>query len=1029
MKKRLLALAMVSMFVFSALSFGGSLLPYESDLQPVNVTLQEERANPAFAFDRYHDYEEIKQELQNLSEAHSDICNMMVLGHTWEGRDIIVMRVSDNPYQEEADETDVLIMGGHHAYELPSVEVPLFILTYILENYNSSSSIREMVDSNDIWFVPLLNPDGREYALDVDPFWRKNRRPIDLDGDGNPEGTGVDVNRNYGHLWSQQGASNDPASHIYCGPSAFSENETQVIQQLAINQGFNLSLSYHTYGQQVFYPWGNSIDTIHPREQVLQAIAGDIAQRNGYTPMEGKDLYPTTGDSDDWLYSEFSTLAFTIELGNQRVVPEADLEGLCQLNLDSALYAIRIAAEPENALLPEWTIMTYMSSDTDAGLANEAFIDINEMEAGGSNQDVNVIVLFDGIVAGDSCIYDIQKDTGGLNSVIISPTVDDQGAVINQVTRELDMSNSTTLRNFVSWTMQNYPAKKYLLEFWGHGDGVLRDFVPDKGNGLEINDLHLALQGYDLDIVGFDTCSMGHFEVAYELRGIADIMIGSEAKEPLSGWDYQASLGKLVLDPVMEPKELATAIVSDYLAGTTQTYITQAAIDMKVFQDTFPGLMNDFANVSMDFAYADYAKIWAARNITDTFVPDEDAVDFFQYLDELLGLEPSGPVAERIQKLLDIKNDLVIFSGSGTAHPEARSMALYFPQLASTISLGYTNLMFSENQWDEYLKYTKYPQSRPILSFSEIPITNSISGPYQIEANVASYNGETINLVYRLNSGPWQNIQTIQSDNKIIGSIPGQANGTLIEYYFLDVDNNITEPYEIKWGSTDYPELRVSVSCDISIADFSIINTGQLFEGNISMFTLNCSNEGTESILANITLTANQTAGGEIIGWRLVDLPPDETVKIQFNWTAKPGVWSITATISQSLVFDTNLSNQASILQLEVSQINGNNIGFLENYGFIIILLTIIWSISMILILHTVRKARRGRKAGIVRSIHAASDFITTAAEFGGDMTMARITLARAEAALARRAFPEAEKLVSKARETAMNTVGEGVEW
>lgn len=1022
MRKRLLALVMVSMFAFSALPLNG-MHPLSSSMTQAIGLSDGTRADPAFAFDSYHDYAEIKAELERLSTDYPEITQMLVLGRTWEGRDIMAMRVTDNPLEEETVEPDVLIMGAHHANELPSAEVPMYILHFLVENYATNSNSRELVDSRDIWFVPIVNPDGREYSMNFDQEWRKNRRPVDANGDSIPEGTGVDLNRNYGHLWSLEGASTDPNNSLYCGLSAFSENETIAIRQLAIAQSFELSLSYHTYGELVSYPWNNGIDTVNPRKEVLQAIAVDMAERIGYTPIEGKTLYPTTGDSDDWLYSEFSTLSFTIELGTQRVDP--DILGLCEKNLDAALYALDIAAEPEKALLPDWTFMVYMSADVDAALANEALVDINEMETAGSTANVNILVLYDGRGTGDSTIYRIQKDAGGFNSAIISPTVDDLGAVIDPVSRELDMSKPATLKSYAAWTMENYPAQKNLLVFWGHGDGVLVQFVPDKGIGMKIGEIHQALAGLKLDIVGFDTCLLGHFEVANELVGIADIMIGSEAKEPLAGWDYQATLVKLVTEPGTEPRALARFIISDYLAANQENYLTQAAIDLEIYQNNFLPALNDFANVSLDFANIDHGKIWNARNISNTFVPQQDAVDLYQFLDNLKAQNVSAPVMKRIESLLGMRDELVFASGTGTVYPSSRAMAVYFPLLTFSISSDYLYLGFCENRWDEYLAGVKAPASRPVLS-SDSPIeANNTLGPYNFSAQVSGYAGEAFNLVYRVNNGAWQTTAMSHSGGLLMAQFPGQMNGSRVDYYFLDATNNITEPYEVKWNEADYFTFIVNASCDLLVSGFSYQGPEPLFHGNITAFRMNCSNAGPEPVQANITLSLVGNSGTEIIGWEMIDLDAGQFRIVEFNWTAKTGNWEIVASISQVGVFDRNASNQDASAWANVSAATHGDTDFLAEYGVIILALMLVWSISMTYIVLRLRKLRMRRKAVAAKSIAAAREFITTAAEFGGDVSDAGVMLARAEAALARNALPECERLVKKARESAMNAVGQ----
>lgn len=979
-----------------------------------------------FTFDRYHESDEIAAELGRISEDYPNITQLLAIGQTYEGRNILALRITDNPLEEEADEPDVLIMGAHHANELPSAEVPMYIIEFLVGNYESNSTVSELVDARDIWVVPLVNPDGRDYSLSSDPSWRKNRARIDANGDGILEGIGVDLNRNYGHLWGLEGTSDIASASNYCGPSAFSEAETRAIKALAEAQNFELSLSYHTYGELIYYPWGNSIDTLHPREDVLRTIASDMANLTGYTAMEGKDAYLTTGDSDDWLYSDCSTLPFTVELATQYAVPDSEILALCQKNLGAALYAIEISAEPEEVLLPEWTVMVYMSADADIGLAAEALVDLNGMEVTGSTSEMNLVALYDGRGAGDSLLYHVEKDSHGYDSDIISTILDDSGAIIDPVTRELDMSDPTVLHDFVSWTIENYTAQKYLLSIWGHGDGVLSTFIPDKGAGMEISEISQALEGFELDIVGFDTCSLGHFEVAQELVGIADIMIGSEALEPLAGWDYWTSPQKLAADPAMEPRELATTIVLDYLDEETASYITQAAIDLHVFKDEFLPLLNDFVNVSLDFAYSDHKKIWDARNGTDTFVIEQDAVDIYQFLERLEAQNVSEPVMRRISALREIEGELVIANGTGTAHPYSNAMAVYFPLLGNAVPAEYLGLEFAENRWDEYLQGTKAPSERSFITSTTAAEVTNTAGPYWVNASVSgNATFPDIQVFYRVNGGEFHGLDTSTADGLLVSDprIPGQANGSVIEYFFLDVAYNVTEPYEIKWGGTDYLRIVVNASCDFSVTGIAA-EPQEAVAGNVTRFSVNCSNAGPEPVTANITLTATGDDGPEIIGWKIVYLGAGQYVVAEFNWTAEAGNWNISATTTQTAVFDRDPGNQNMSAWVNVTGPGMTGSDFLVDNWVWLLGLVLIWTFASLIINYKLKELRRNRSAAARRSIAAAREFLKTAEEFGGDISEANDLLSKAELACSQGEYQKSGRIVKMARESAMDAVG-----
>lgn len=1011
-------------FLVAFISFALILSPW-----PVvnsEVVVHETRS---VTFNAYNSYADIKGELERISDIYGNFTALRIIGTTWEGRDIMALRVTDNPQTEE-DEPDILIMGGHHGNELPSVEVPLYILEFLAGNYSTNGTIRKLVDTRDIWFVPLVNPDGREYTLSGQGEWRKNRRPIDLDGDGEPEGTGVDLNRNYGHLWGQQGTSINPDSLTYCGPAPFSENETMAVRTLAMEQNFEISLSFHTYGQQVSYPWNNDLDALNPKVDVLEAIASEMAERNYYVPMQGKNLYPTTGDSDDWLYANTSCLPFTIEVGTQYQPPPTEIASLCRENLAPALYAIEIADQPEQAKLPDWTFMVYMAADN--SLASESIVDLNEMEVAGSNNDLNVIVLYDGQTAGDSKLYKVQRDISGYSTTIVSELLDDQGAIINQASKELDMSEPNVLRNFVNWTVQYYPAQRYLLDIWGHGSGVLGGFCSDGLSLMQTYELSQALFGYRLDIVGFDACSMGCFETASELAGIAGILIGSEAEEPISGWDYQNSLVKLGALPNMTPGELADVIVSDYISKNMQfNYITQSAMDVYVFENYFMDEFDKFAGVLMDFAYNEYSDILSARNYSHTLSNDQNTVDLYEFLTHLDNLNVAAPVKTRLARLADLKDMLILEASHGSAYPNADSMSIYFPVIEETISPIYDSLLFGRGQWDEFLLKLKNPAQMPTISHQEPSELDNSAGPYLVSVSVDYPSPAQLTIFYRVNGNQWQSSEMSLGRGTYTGELPGQPNGNIIEYYFLAEYQNssITEPYDVKWGGEEFYQITIFTKCDVSVSSV-VISPGTTVANRTSMnFTAVCNNTGPEPVKANVSVFIWGSNKTVMVGMKEVNISVGVAELVNFSWTAEPGVWIGIANAVAVGVHDTDNTNQNATIWLNVSSTSESqeeyNNTFLGDWGAILGVLVLFSMIPPIIFLMLMRDIRKKKRANIARRIKTTKYFIETAKDFGGDVAYPELLLIKAENALDKGNAAEAEKLALEAREAAMLSVAE----
>jgi hypothetical protein len=131
---------------------------------------------------------------------------------------------------------------------------------------------------------------------------------------------------------------------------------------------------------------------------------------------------------------------------------------------------------------------------------------------------------------------------------------------------ELNMGDPATLSFFVKYVMENYPAEKYALVLWDHGHGwlgVCDDWISK--DRLTLSEITLALEGYRLNLIGFDACLMSMIEVAYSLQEVANVMVASEEWEPWDGWPYDAILANLVSNPEWKEEDLARQIVDDYI--------------------------------------------------------------------------------------------------------------------------------------------------------------------------------------------------------------------------------------------------------------------------------------------------------------------------------------------------------------------------------------------------------------------------------------------------------------------------------
>jgi hypothetical protein len=240
--------------------------------------------------------------LQTLETQYPEICKLYDLGESWEGRHIWALKISDNPAANEADEKDILINGNHHAREIMTVEIPLYVAQQLCAKYPTDPDVKLIVDGVETWIAPMVNPDGNNWVWTNYNMWRKNRRD-------NGGSYGVDLNRNYDYHWGDaSGCSHTPSSDLYCGPAAFSEPEMAAFRDLINNPAhqFIYNLSYHSSGRHMCYPWNwvNSYPSEPDITYFHNMAAYLLAGLTGWT--HGNFYYCLgylgSGTSDDWMY-------------------------------------------------------------------------------------------------------------------------------------------------------------------------------------------------------------------------------------------------------------------------------------------------------------------------------------------------------------------------------------------------------------------------------------------------------------------------------------------------------------------------------------------------------------------------------------------------------------------------------------------------------------------------------------------------------------------------------------------------------
>ncbi len=289
------------------------------EMRSVRAAVQE-----AEGYRDYHSYAELTADLQGLAAAYPSLSQLVELGtgHAAQARKVWGLKITANPAIDEL-EPEVRLIGAHHGNERISVEVPLYMAHYLLENYGSVPEVTELVDSLETWIIPMMNPDGVENGS------RYNNR-------------GVDLNRNYGYMWGDYA----------CGSAPYSENETQAVVTNGLVHNVVLSLSFHSGAVYVNYLW-NYTPIRAPDQNLLLSYSNAYASYTGYPVTEGYDWYQTKGDCNDWSYGCRGNLDWTIELSNDYTPPSSQIVPICELNRPAIIDFMKRARQGIRGLVTD----------------------------------------------------------------------------------------------------------------------------------------------------------------------------------------------------------------------------------------------------------------------------------------------------------------------------------------------------------------------------------------------------------------------------------------------------------------------------------------------------------------------------------------------------------------------------------------------------------------------------------------------------------------------------------------------------
>jgi hypothetical protein len=889
----------------------------------------------------YHTYEEMISEIEQIEMNHSSIVKVHNLTTTFEGRTVWALKISDNPEINDTSEPDVLLTAGQKANSLISVEIALYLLNHLTNNYGEDSAVTELVNDREIWIIPMLNPDGHSYIGNGTEDWEKNRREVEDDV------YGVNLNTNYGFEWGLDNhSSDDTDSPYYHGSSPFSEAETEAVKSLVESPetNFVFSLSFSSFGENITYPWGYT-NTSTPHDDLLHEIASDMAMYSGYNVLQSGEQYINHGNMDDWLYNESGILPFTVLVGNENIPEDSEIENIALKNVPACLYLFDIADDPTRALKAEWTFMVYMAADNN--LEPDGIRDFNEMEMIGSNPYLNIVVQFDRAPAYDESNGD-WKDTKRFLVIKDHDTNIINSPIVENIS-EANMADPQVLLDFVNWSITNYPAEHYFLDLWGHGKGWLGvSWDQDSGNQwLPMDGIKSVLPKFKdrIDVVGFDNCNMAMIEVYTQFLGHVDYIVGSEKEEDAWGWPYDRIFNDLKKEPKTSALNLSSQIVTHYVewasAPNGSAYsATVSVVDMSYLNEVINRTDSLARELNRTFAlYAD--ETGDAIRETEQYAKPPAPHDLYHFLELVVQKVPNKPIQFLAESLMDGIETMVVaeehFERENDMSVEnAHGIAIWMGDGSTSDFSKYQGLDFSIlTHWDEFLTTSKSPPPKPQVSFQVDYSLSDSDGDENDDTITLSYNTNItgLNIIINVCNNENQHITTFYTNDTTQGvnnysSFNPDNYGYPSDYYnyflyLIDDANSLQNYSEVLgvWLGNEKPDVLLK-NVTFYRKDGGLIcgdTNKKPIDGEDTLIKTYIVNNGSVALIGEKRVKIEFFEGDNLIKTDFIDLGIGEEKVVEAVWLARVGIRNIRIILDgENLIKETNETNNEILEIIEV---------------------------------------------------------------------------------------------------------------
>ena len=366
-----------------------------------------------------------------------------------------------------------------------------------------------------------------------------------------------------------------------------------------------------------------------------------------------------------------------------------------------------------------WTIMVYMCGtdlESDGECATGNLYEMFASDLGVNRDKINILVETGGTKSwamNDYYVGEMDKFNGIDSHKLGYYRIEEYDMVCEKELPLASMGDPKTLKEYISWGKENYPADKYALILWDHGGGSLGGVCVDElhdGDCLSLPELKKAVTEADVpfEMIGFDACLMATLETAQALQGYGHYMVASEEIEPGTGWNYTDFLEFLGKNTDISGLDLGKQIADGYMAKCRE-YDSDAMSTLSVTDLTMiPTLSTVYKQFSGEMLLStqeadSFRSVQQGVSKAENFGSNTESEGYTNMVD-------LGDLVKHTEDVLsdfspDVKNALaetVLYEVHGSSRANSHGLAVYYPLSVDEEELSLYKELSNNIEFQEY---------------------------------------------------------------------------------------------------------------------------------------------------------------------------------------------------------------------------------------------------------------------------------------------------------------------------------------